>query len=82
MSGNEPFIPKDEVAFLGNWTFLRDVLDHVNPKFDVEFNGDGPGGRLGFLITNLLTSNVSGAVNSGSCTVLGECSTRSTQNLT
>ena len=64
MSGNEPFISKDEVAFLGNWTFLRDVLDHVNPKFDVEFNGDGPGGRLGFLITNLLTSNVSGAVNS------------------
>ena len=66
MSENGTFIPKDEVAFLGNWTFLRDVLDHVNPKFDVEFNVDGPGGRLGFLITNLLTSNVSGAVNSGS----------------
>ena len=66
MSENGTFIPKDEVTFLGNWTFLRDVLDHVNPKFDVEFNGDGPGGRLGFLITNLLTSNVSGAVNSGS----------------
>ena len=47
MSENGTFIPKDEVAFLGNWTFLRDVLDHVNPKFDVEFNGDGPGGRLG-----------------------------------
>ena len=78
MSENGTFIPKDKVAFLGNWTFLRDVLDHVDLKFDVESNGAGPGGRLGFLITNLLTSNVSGAVKSGSLTVLGECSTRST----
>ena len=30
----------------------RGVLD---PKFDVELNGDGPGDRWGFLITNLLT---------------------------
>ena len=52
MSENRTFILKDKVAFLGNWTVLRDVLDHVDLKFDVEFNGDGPGGRLGFLITN------------------------------
>ena len=42
MSENRTFIPKDEVAFLGNWVVLRDELDHVNPKFDVESNGDSP----------------------------------------
>ena len=27
----------------------------LDPKFDVESNGDGPGDRWGFLITNLRT---------------------------
>ena len=53
MSENGTFILKDKVAFLGNWTLLRDVLDHVDPKFDVESDGDGPGDRWGFLVTNL-----------------------------
>ena len=44
------------------------MLDYVDPKFDVESNGDGPGDRRGFLITNLLTLSVSGAVNWGSLT--------------
>ena len=31
------------------------VLVYVDPKFDVESNGDGLGEPRGFLITNLLT---------------------------
>ena len=55
MPENRTFILKDKVAFLGNWTVLRDVLDHVDPKLDVESNGDSRKDRWGFLITNLLT---------------------------
>ena len=48
------------------------LLDHVDRKLDVESDGDGSGHRWGFLVTNLLTYNVAGAVNLGSSTVLGE----------
>ena len=58
------------------------MLDYVDPKFDVVSNGDGLEERRGFLMTNLLTLNVSGVVNSGSSTVQKECLTKSTQNLT
>ena len=68
--------------FLGNWAVLRGVLDHVDSKFDVESNSDGPGDQSGFLILNLLTLNVSGAINSGSFIVQSKCLTKSTQNLT
>ena len=55
MSENGTFNLKDKVAFLDNWATLRYVLDHVDPKFDVESNGDSPKDRWGFLITNLPT---------------------------
>ena len=45
MSENRTFILKDKVAFLGNCAVLRDVLDLVDLKFDVESNGGGPGDR-------------------------------------
>ena len=45
MSENGTFNLKDKVAFLDNWATLRYVLDHVDPKFDVESNSDGPGDR-------------------------------------
>ena len=48
------------------------VLGHVDLKFDVESDGERSGHRWGFLVTNLLTLNVSGAVNSGCSTVQGE----------
>ena len=53
------------------------MLDYVDPKFDLVSNGDGLKERRGFLMTNLLTLNVSGVVNSGSSTVQKECLTKS-----
>ena len=41
--------------FLGNWAVLRGVLDHVDSKFDVESNSEGPGDQSGVLVSNLLT---------------------------
>ena len=41
--------------FLGNWAVLRDVLGHVDSKFDVESNSKGPGDQSGFFVSNLLT---------------------------
>ena len=55
MSENLTFILKDKVAFLSNWAVLRGVLDHIDSKFDVESNSEGPGDQSGFLISNLLT---------------------------
>ena len=58
------------------------VLVYVDPKFNLESNGGGLKERRGFLITNLLTQNVSDIVHSGSSAVQRECLTKSTQNLT
>ena len=82
VSENRTFILREKVAFLGNLAVLRDVLVYVNPKFNLESNGDGLKEPRGFLITNLLTQNVSGVVHSGSSAVQRECLIKSTQNLT
>ena len=46
---------KDKVAFRGKWAVLRVVLDHVDSKFDVKSNSEGPGDQSGFLVSNLQT---------------------------
>ena len=40
---------------MGNLAVLRDVLVYVDPKFDLESNGDGLEEPRGILTTNLLT---------------------------